>query len=631
MHCCNTRENVCGIREAVPLSGGRTANGPTSRLVILARGAMLACSWGAFWGVLLGVAYLAPKLIELYEFHAVGLRPWLAVDVLLTGLFAAIGAAVCLAASAPVAMWRTARGSDFTSPAWAYCLITGLILPIAYFASSALLEWTKFGVVSGYAENRFLLVPAVPFYLFGPIAFLLLYRRLSRVSPPVTTRRLLVFALGIAALGLGVLPLRTTSFPRSVSKEVTDLDPLPSTGALPAPLLFVGIDGAEWRVLVPLLNRGALPNLHRLIFSGIHGDVEAIWGPERWSAPAWAAITTGYPREESGVYRDLAAMIPGFAPLQVPLRFDLMYTPVFAVEDLAFKRDLVQIVPPPRNILCRPPFWELLSRAGRKTAVVRFRYTFPAVGQADYIVSDWVGRDAWSLGGLDPGHAAGSLPRVWPPGKAGEYLRDFSAEVPADDALFESILPNADRQMRDAGLVDPIRALAISADIDQRSFRVSRAIVHGDESLPVLAVYLGGLDGASHKFWRYRFPEDFPEDPPSADEVRRLGPVLDRYLEFLDREIGELIHAFAVPPNVIVVSDHGFGPTHHHPLFSGWHGKHGVFIAAGPGVAQRQDHLSVSYVDVVPTVLNLLGFRSPPPMQGHSLIGSATTLTSLRR
>jgi hypothetical protein len=607
------------------------AKGPTSRPVILARGVTLACSWGAFWGVLLGIAYLAPKLIEMYQFHAVGLRPWLAIDALLIGLFAAIGAAVCLAASAPVVIWKTARGSDFTNPAWAYCLITALILPIAYFASSALLEWTKFGVVSGYAENRFLLVPAVPFYLVGPVVLLLLYRRLSFGSSPVTTFRFLVFAFAIATLGLGALPLRTTSFPGPVSKEMTDLAPLASTGALPAPLLFVGIDGAEWRVLVPLLNGGALPNLHRLIFSGIHGDVDAIWGPERWSAPAWAAITTGYPREDSGVYRDLAGMIPGFPPLQVPLRFDLMYTPVFAVEDLAFKRDLVQIVPPPRSILRRPPFWELLSSAGRKTAVVRFRYTFPAVGQADYIVSDWVGRDAWSLGGLDPEHAAGSLPRVWPPERAREYLRDFSSEVPADDALLETILPSADREIRDAGFVDPIRALAISADIDQRSFRVARAILHDDASLSVLAVYLGGLDGISHKLWRYRFPEDFPEHPPSADEAKRLGPVLDRYLEFLDREIGKLIHAFAVPPNVIVVSDHGFGPTHHHPLFSGWHGKHGVFIAAGPGVAQREDHLSVSYVDVVPTILNLLGFRSPLPMQGHSLVGSTTTLMSLRQ
>jgi len=307
-------------------------------------------------------------------------------------------------------------------------------------------------------------------------------------------------------------------------------------------------------------------------------------------------------------------------------RLDLLLTPIYALEMLAFERHLIQVVPPPRSILHRPPFWELVSRAGRKTAVVRFRYTFPATGQADYIVSDWIGRDAWSFGGLNPQEAAGSSPLVWPPSKASEFLEDFSSNVPLDDSLFSTLLPTADRQLLHGTVVDPVQVVRVSADIDERSFRVSRAILRDETSLSVLAVYLGGLDGVSHNFWRYRFPEDFSEDVPTPDEVDRLGPVLDRYLEFLDREIGSLIAAFPAPPNVIVVSDHGFGPASHHPMFSGWHGEHGVFIAAGPDVPQRNDHLGVDYVDVVPTILRLLGFRSPSTMSGHSLVRDRSAL-----
>jgi arylsulfatase A-like enzyme len=97
-------------------------------------------------------------------------------------------------------------------------------------------------------------------------------------------------------------------------------------------------------------------------------------------------------------------------------------------------------------------------------------------------------------------------------------------------------------------------------------------------------------------------------------------------MEFLDREVGELVAAFPTPPNVIVVSDHGFGPARHYPMFSGWHGEHGVFIAAGPDVPQWDDHLSVNYIDIVPTILRLLGFRSPSTMPGHSLVPDRSAL-----
>src|SRR6516165_12078169 len=38
-------------------------------------------------------------------------------------------------------------------------------------------------------------------------------------------------------------------------------------------------------------------------------------------------------------------------------RLDLLLTPIYALEMLAFERHLIQVVPPPRSILHRPPFW----------------------------------------------------------------------------------------------------------------------------------------------------------------------------------------------------------------------------------------------------------------------------------
>jgi hypothetical protein len=44
-------------------------------------------------------------------------------------------------------------------------------------------------------------------------------------------------------------------------------------------------------------------------------------------------------------------------------------------------------------MLRRDPFWQMATRAGARTAVVRFSFTYPARGEASYIVSDRAGSD----------------------------------------------------------------------------------------------------------------------------------------------------------------------------------------------------------------------------------------------
>ena len=76
-----------------------------------------------------------------------------------------------------------------------------------------------------------------------------------------------------------------------------------------------------------------------------------------------------------------------------------------------------------------------------------------------------------------------------------------------------------------------------------------------DPDIAVEIVHIGGFDNVCHAFWQYRFPGDFA-NPPSPADARALGQVIDRYLEFIDRALADLIAAFPTSPNVLIVSDH---------------------------------------------------------------------------
>jgi arylsulfatase A-like enzyme len=119
---------------------------------------------------------------------------------------------------------------------------------------------------------------------------------------------------------------------------------------------------------------------------------------------------------------------------------------------------------------------------------------------------------------------------------------------------------------------------------------------------------------------------------PAPDDIRRLGPVIDRYLEYLDRRLARLLGRFAERPNVLVVADHGQEGSPQQPMWKGWHSKWGVFIAAGPDVTPHPEPRRLSYVDVVPTLLALLGFDVPGDLAGNVVpLSAASSSTPGRR
>src|SRR6266571_7400231 len=73
-------------------------------------------------------------------------------------------------------------------------------------------------------------------------------------------------------------------------------------------VLLIGWDGADWRILDPMLEQGALPNLAALISRGERGVLRSTIPTHSWSA--WPSFLTGVEPADHGVY-DILENVPG--------------------------------------------------------------------------------------------------------------------------------------------------------------------------------------------------------------------------------------------------------------------------------------------------------------------------------
>src|SRR6266511_1801022 len=82
-------------------------------------------------------------------------------------------------------------------------------------------------------------------------------------------------------------------------------------------ILLIGWDGADWRILEPLLEQGALPNLQALIDRGQKDVLRSTVPTHSWAA--WPSFLTGVDPADHGVY-DILETTPG-TPKQYPVTY----------------------------------------------------------------------------------------------------------------------------------------------------------------------------------------------------------------------------------------------------------------------------------------------------------------------
>ncbi|MCK5689369.1 alkaline phosphatase family protein [Myxococcota bacterium] len=364
-------------------------------------------------------------------------------------------------------------------------------------------------------------------------------------------------------------------------------------------IVVVGVDGAEWSIMEPMIAAGRLPNFARLMANGSYGTLETL---EPILSPIiWTTIATGHSPGKHGItwFMERDAKTGESRPISSRTR---------KVKAL----------------------WNIASAANRSVASVGWWATWPAEQVDGWIISDHVATHGFGLRAKD-GHT--TLGRTYPEDlmtKISPFIVQPSHIPNAEVLDYMDLTPEelATRQGDKLNFKNPLHhfiyALATFKTYEGMSLLALR------ERDPDLAMfYFEGVDSVSHLFMKYT-------DPPMKELAPALQAkfknVVPRFYEEQDRVLGEIMAAARKDAIFVVVSDHGFKSGDKRLSESEntsvraahlWHEKNGVVILSGPGI-KKGKRIHARVYDIAPTLLYLMGLPYGEDMTGRVILEAIT-------
>jgi predicted AlkP superfamily phosphohydrolase/phosphomutase/tetratricopeptide (TPR) repeat protein len=351
--------------------------------------------------------------------------------------------------------------------------------------------------------------------------------------------------------------------------------------------MLIGWDAADWKVIRPLLQAGEMPNLARLIASGVHGNLSTIYPP--LSPMLWTSIATGKRAYKHGIH--------GFSE---PLPDGSGVRPITL---LSRKTKAV---------------WNILNQTGHRSLVVGWWPSHPAEPINGVMVSNFFERtipepnatQPLAPGAVHPASLGSSLTdlRVNPTELTGEFLRFF---VPDYDKV---------DQKKDKRLHSLAKIVAETMSVHSAATELLAT-----QPWDFAGIYYSGIDHFGHGFMRYH--------PPQLPSVKDEDFAIYQYViangyRYHDAMLGALLGYADEHTTVILMSDHGFHPDHLRPGYipaepagpAIEHRHFGIVCMKGPSLRANEQLFGASLLDICPTILTLFGLPPGKDMDGKVLL-----------
>jgi predicted AlkP superfamily phosphohydrolase/phosphomutase len=273
-------------------------------------------------------------------------------------------------------------------------------------------------------------------------------------------------------------------------------------------LLVIGLDGASFNVLDPLIEKGYLPNLAKLIESGARANLETTFPPI--TAVAWSSFMTGKNPGKHGIFE-------------------------FVMREQKSNRQLAV------NASLRQgrAIWDILSDAGNRVIVHNFPCTYPPHEINGLMIADF----------------------MTPRGR-----RDFTCpatlleELEAKFGPYRLHLSQTYANGNVEGVLDELN------DELEYKAKVTEYLMT-DYEWDAFFQYFWGTDRIQHELWHV-FDEEHPRH--NREESAKYRDRVYQYFRRVDEIVGRLVELAGSNALVWIASDHGFGPAHSYCSFNNW-------------------------------------------------------------
>lgn len=361
-------------------------------------------------------------------------------------------------------------------------------------------------------------------------------------------------------------------------------------------VIVVGVNGMELDVIRPLILKGAMPNLSKVIKNGAYGKLRTVSAPN--CPRVYSTIFTSTTPEQHGV--------TGF---------------------------VVGGITANTNMLKEEPVWSLLSKNGVTVGMANVPATFPVLPVNGYMISGMLTRGkncedgllcAPKLSEVEGGDA------VYPASMKAELLKNVGdyyidcERMPSAEQLSTNPAEFIDGWLKK---VDLIR--------EQQTKLFDYLLVNH----PMDFTFFGQSCEDRTGHWLYPIASYNVGYNPKINAVRTEA-FPDQYIAF-DKVLGHILSHVDANTYVMIISDHGIKPLrefedtdpHAHmdhekttPVIA----KHdfadgddvpGSIFVMGPGIKKdlRLMGVEASVYDITPTILHIYGIAQPEQMRGHVL------------
>lgn len=277
-------------------------------------------------------------------------------------------------------------------------------------------------------------------------------------------------------------------------------------------IIIFGIDGGSLELIEQW--REELPTLKKLMAEGVYGELESTIPP--LTCPAWPSMFTGKNPGKLGIF-DFTKHIINKTDMTYGINTSLDYAP--------------------------SAIWNILNKHGKRVGLFNLPITFPPQKVDSFVVCGMDAASALKKNYTYPPELSGILDRVV----------DGYEILP----LLELTIPDREQQY-----------VKVFDEMIEKKEKAARYLLDNFNWDLFIGVFVA-LDLVQHYYWHHM----------DEDHVRHTGDkyqnvIKDFYIK-LDTAIGRLVQNAPQDTNILLVSDHGFGPLHGKFLTNRWLANNG--------------------------------------------------------